>query len=128
MIPLLTVSASTSMSSLRDSTTTTIYSTTNSPASGISMGSPRNKTKSILKQKVIYQGVLSTVKGFRALSTASFTAEFMQVLFSRTHFPSLGNFVNKKVGNRKNLDHFYYISFKSCILGGLSFFDFKLFY
>ena len=85
------------MSSLRDSTTTTIYSTTNSSASGISMGSPRNKTKSILKQKVIYQGVLSTVKGFRALSTVSFKAEFMQVLFSRTHFPSLGNFVNKKL-------------------------------
>ena len=55
-----TVSASTSMSSLRDTTTTTIYSTPNSSASGISMGSPRNKTKSILKQKVIYQGVLST--------------------------------------------------------------------
>ena len=34
----------------------------------------------------------------------------------------------KKVGNRKNLDHFCYVSFKSCILGGLSFFDFQLFY
>ena len=35
---------------------------------------------------------------------------------------------SKKVGNRKNYSHFCYISFKSCILGGLSFVDFQLFY
>ena len=45
-------------------------------------------------------------------------AELLQL--NRTQFPSLGIFVNEKVGNRKNQYHFYYISFKSCILGGLS--------
>ena len=46
-------------------------------------------------------------------------AELLQL--DRTQFSSLGIFISKKVGNRK-------ISFKSCILGGLSFFDFQLFY
>ena len=40
----------------------------------------------------------------------------------QTEFPSLGIFVCKKVGNFKNEDHFHYVSFKSFILGGLSFF------
>ena len=53
-------------------------------------------------------------------------AELLQL--TRTQFPSLGIFISKKVGNRKNDDHFYYIGFKSCILGGLSFADFQLFY
>ena len=47
--------------------------------------------------------------------------------FSRSHFPSLGNFVNKKVKIEKK-DHFYDISFKSSILGGLNFFEFQHFY
>ena len=46
--------------------------------------------------------------------------ELMQL--NHTQFPSLGIFVCKKVGNFKNEDHFHYVSFKSCILGGLSFF------
>ena len=48
-------------------------------------------------------------------------AELLQL--NQTQFPSLGIFVSKKVKNRKNYDHFYYISFKSCILCGLSFFE-----
>ena len=52
-------------------------------------------------------------------------AELLQL--NRTQFPSLGTFICKKVGNQKNYDHFYYISFKSCILGNLSFIDFQLF-
>ena len=52
-------------------------------------------------------------------------AELQQL--NRTQFPSLGIFVSKKVGNRKNYDHFYFISFKSCILGGgLGFFKIQL--
>ena len=47
---------------------------------------------------------------------------------NRTQFPSLVIFVSKKVGNGEKKDHFYYISFKSCILGGLSFFEIQLFY
>ena len=47
---------------------------------------------------------------------------------NRTQFPSLGIFVSKKVGNPKNKDHFCYNSFKSCIQGGLSLFDFQLFH
>ena len=31
---------------------------------------------------------------------------------NRTKFPSLGIFISKKVGNRKNQDHFYCISLK----------------
>ena len=46
-------------------------------------------------------------------------AESLQL--NRTQFPSLRIFVSKKVGNRKNKDHVYYFSFKSCILSGLSF-------
>ena len=53
-------------------------------------------------------------------------AELLQL--NRTQFPSLGIFVSKKVGNQKNQDHFYYISFNSCTLGGLSFIDFQFFY
>ena len=34
-------------------------------------------------------------------------------------------FVSKKIGNQKNKAHFYHISFKSCLLGGLSLFDFQ---
>ena len=49
-------------------------------------------------------------------------AELLQL--NCTQFPFLGIFV----GNRKNQDRFYYISVKSCILGGLSFLDFQLFY
>ena len=47
-------------------------------------------------------------------------AELLQL--NRTQFLSLGIFVSKKVGDRKKSDHFYYISFKSCFLGGPSFF------
>ena len=50
------------------------------------------------------------------------------LLLNRTQFSYLGIFVSKKVGNQKNQDHFYYISFKICILGGLSFFEIQLFY
>ena len=50
-----------------------------------------------------------------------FKAELLQL--NRTQFSSLGIFISKKVGNRKN-----YIGYESCILGGLSFFDFQLFY
>ena len=53
-------------------------------------------------------------------------AELLQL--NHTQFPSLGIFVSKKVGNQKNQGHFYYISFKSWILGGLSFFEIQLFY
>ena len=52
-------------------------------------------------------------------------AELLQL--NRTQFPSLGIFVSKKIGNRKNKNHFHYISFICCILGGLSFFYFQLF-
>ena len=38
-------------------------------------------------------------------------AELQQL--NRTQFPFLGIFVSKKDRNQKNLDHFYYISFKS---------------
>ena len=57
---------------------------------------------------------------------ATAKAELLQL--NRTQFSSLGIFVSKKVENQKNYDHFYYISFKSCILGGLSFFEIQLFY
>ena len=53
-------------------------------------------------------------------------AELLQL--NRTQFPSLGIFVSKKVANRKKLDHFYYITFKSYILDGLSFFEIQRFY
>ena len=33
-------------------------------------------------------------------------------------FICMKKFINKKIGNRKNQAHFYYISFKSWILGG----------
>ena len=56
---------------------------------------------------------------------SSSKAELLQL--NRTQFPSLEIFISKNVGNRKNEVHFYYISFKSCILGDLSFFDFQLF-
>ena len=59
-------------------------------------------------------------------STALTKAELLQL--NRTQFPSLGIFVSKKVGNRKNYNHFYYTSFKSCILGGLSFLEIHPFY
>ena len=48
-------------------------------------------------------------------------AELLQL--NHSQFPSLGFFVSKKVGNQKKKDHFYYISFKSCIPGDLSFFE-----
>jgi hypothetical protein len=44
-------------------------------------------------------------------------AKAVLLQLNRTQFPTLGIFVSKKVGNRKNLDHFNHISFKSCILG-----------
>ena len=47
---------------------------------------------------------------------------------NRTQFSSLGIFDSKKVWNLKNEDHFYYIGFKSCILGGLIFFEIQHFY
>ena len=53
-------------------------------------------------------------------------AELLQL--NQTQFPSLGIFVSKKVGNQKNLGHFYHISLKSCILGGLSSLEIQLFY
>ena len=60
-------------------------------------------------------------------------SNYCQNLLSKAEFAEEGTFfreqisfpVNKKVGNRKN---FYFISFKSCILGGLSFIEFQLFY
>ena len=47
-------------------------------------------------------------------------AELLQL--NHTQFICRINCTNKKVGNRKNSAHFYYISFKS---GGLSFFEDK---
>jgi hypothetical protein len=44
-----------------------------------------------------------------------------------TQFPSLEIFVSKNDESPENKDHFYYISFKSCILGGPSFFEIQLF-
>ena len=63
---------------------------------------------------------LSSVGLHYSLTLCIPKAELLQL--NRTQFPSLGIFISKKVGNRKNYDHFYYISFKSCILGGLIFF------
>ena len=52
-------------------------------------------------------------------------AELLQLKFTPIIY--LMNLINKKVGNRKNYAHFYYISFKSWILGELSFFGIQLF-
>ena len=49
----------------------------------------------------------------RFMYGATTKAEILQL--NPTQFPSLGIFVSKKVGNRKNQDRFYYISFKSCM-------------
>ena len=42
------------------------------------------------------------------------------VVISFLIFISKNNFVNKKIGNQKTKPTPYYISFKSCLLGGLS--------
>ena len=43
-------------------------------------------------------------------------------IFFRTQFPSLGSLTKKKLEIEKTKTTFYYIGFKSCILGGLSFY------
>ena len=48
------------------------------------------------------------------------------VYVNHTPIICLRNFMNKKVGNKPTF--ITYISFKSCILGWLSLFDFQLFY
>ena len=55
-----------------------------------------------------------------------FKGELLQL--NRTQFPYLGIFVSKKKLEIEKTNHFYYISFKICILDGLSFFKIQLFY
>ena len=52
-------------------------------------------------------------------------AELLQL--NRTQFSSLGIFISKKVGNRK-IKTTFIISVLKVVLGGLTFFDFQLFY
>ena len=69
----------------------------------------------------IFQGFNLNLKTFYVTNSKAKFAE--EGNFFANRFPSLRTFVNKKVGNwKKNKP-----SFKSCILGGVSFFDFQLF-
>ena len=74
----------------------------------------------------IFQGFNLNLKTFYVTNSKAEFAE--EGTFFANRFPSLRTFVNKKLDIEKKQAHFYYISFKSCILGGLSFFKFQPFY
>jgi hypothetical protein len=67
----------------------------------------------------------STARDFTVFLLLTSTAELLQL--NRTQFSSLGNFVSKKIVNQKTNTAFI-VSVLSCILGGLSFLNFQLFY
>ena len=82
-----------------------------------------------VESRDLSQADKSITRVFLSQSWVMCKAEIAQVgTFFNTQFPSLGIFINKKVGNRKNQDHPVYNFLNWYNKSGLSFFDFQLFF
>ena len=86
-----------------------------------------NNSLQLLKQQKNHIGQKTELFNVKTCKNLT-KAELLQEDILRHLFICQRRFSNEKVGNRKNWAHFYYISFKSWTLGGLSFFNFQLIY